>query len=142
MSKSKNDDINEELKKILKDDIFGQIDRRKNNEIVLFKLPKEIKCSIGTVPLKWQYKVYILVEGLLNYKLGAHLYCFAAGIKDDYKSETYYRYSYIPQMYTFSMDRAGVYRSDLFALIFPTNKYYVWTSDNEIKADEVNKYLT
>lgn len=141
MSESKNDSL-EEIKKILKDDIFSQIDKRKNNDIVLFKLPREIKCSGGIVPMKWQYKVYIIFEVLLTYKLSANLYCFEEGIKDDYHPEPYYWYSYISPMYRFSSDRAGIYRSDLFGLVFPTSKLFGWPSDKDIKSAEIDKYLT
>jgi hypothetical protein len=108
---------------------------------VLFELPKEIKCSNGIVPFKWQYKVYILVEVMLTYKLEAELYCFEEGIKDDFHPISYYWYSYIPPMYNFNSDRSGVYRSDIFGLLFQKNSGKL-ESIGEIKADIINKHLT
>lgn len=142
MSKLDNVELMNEIKKILKTDINNQIKQRKNNDIVLFKIPAEIVCSVGTVPLKWQYKINILMDILITYKSSANLFCFEEGIKDFFKSEPYYWYSYISPHYNFNADRSGVYRSDLFGLVFPTSKLYTWPSIGEIKINEIDKYIT
>ena len=132
----------EEIKKILKDDVIDQIKRRMNNDIVLFKMPKEVKCSTGVVPLRWNHKVYILTEIMLMYKGQAVMYCFEDGINDEYRNLPYYWYSYISLSYNFNRDRRGVYRSDMFGLIFPKSKFYKWSSIGEVNKVDVDKYIT